>query len=440
MTQISWLALPLVGGLTAFGNAGRGKEMGKAQMPTIRGDIESRIAALKGRAVAALHDHHPEIAAPLLEQALELHRALRRGLNPPDQLTEMASLNLDMLDAGDIEVLLDEADRTAFESDEFDSLCVVPKAHIPLRLAATLYSPPPLNDQVSVEPREPAGPIESATNDLSADVSTDDDHGSNDEISDAAFDAWSATESEFAELEIIDQEPDDAPLFNELDELEPGLPEPEEFDEAPTREDVGAVRTVSKLTREERAFQEALHIGTHYGWDYDGICLLTEVFTLHWWSSAKKAMTRELDAGMTAGELRLALAARRIWVSNPEFHENHGLGRFSHPHPSLPWPTALAIARYYTFEPDPDEISTVLWGLHDGWQCSASLAERFPSFYEFVRMQFGLDSQCLIEEPGWSFVPDADRRPIEDDIESLLPAEWSFGWGCYRTPPAPMLD
>jgi len=69
------------------------------------------------------------------------------------------------------------------------------------------------------------------------------------------------------------------------------------------------VRTGGGLGRWERARQVALDIARPHGWDRAGIELLAEVFDAQWWSAAKRSMERELAAGMTPEELRLALAA-----------------------------------------------------------------------------------------------------------------------------------
>ena len=236
--------------------------------------------------------------------------------------------------------------------------------------------------------------------------------------------------------DVADPQVSDLPF----DDVLTGLPEPEEYDDAPTRDEVAGVRTESRLTREERALQQAIPLGMDYGWHYDDIQLLAEVFRLHWWTSAKKSMVRELEAGMTPEELKLALITRQVWRERQEFHENLGFGRFAYPHQVLPWPTALAVAREYEFEPDPDEVDATLQDLYDQWRWSTSLTERFRSFYDFVRLQFGLQAQTLHGVPGWSFVPDADRRCIEEDTESLHQADLRFGSGCYRTLPSPMHD
>jgi hypothetical protein len=251
---------------------------------------------------------------------------------------------------------------------------------------------------------------------------------------------WDEADDDLSLPPVTEDEADLSLPEAELDDILSALPEPEEYEEAPTPEDLHKVRTVTKLTRKERAFEVAMVVGAHYGWDYDGICLLAEVFTLHWWNSARKAMIRQLDAGMTPDELRIALTARRTWAEHPEFHENRGRGRYSYPHANLPWPTALAVARYFTCVPDDDEIGAMLERLFADWQWASGLADRYPSFYEFVRLQFGLIPQMADLEPGWSFVPHEDARPLEDDSGALPPAEWSHGYGCYRTPPAPMLD
>ena len=225
-----------------------------------------------------------------------------------------------------------------------------------------------------------------------------------------------------------------------LYDIEDSLPEPEDFEVSPRDEELQKVRTFGKVTKAERALDVAMVLGAHYGWDYDGISLLAEVFRKHWWNSARTAMVRQLDAGMTPDELWVALAARRIWDEHPEFHEHRGRGRFSYPQSSLTWPTALGVARHFYNRPDEEEVRGMFVRLFADWQWAHQLADHCPSFHEFVRLHFGLLPQMGDFEPGWSFVPGLDEQSTENDIGSLPPDHSLALDGCYRTRPAPMID
>lgn len=416
-----------------------------------RPNITSRIQALKSRALAALSEHRPEIAVPLLKQALELHQVLKSRVESSAPSIATVPSGFDHLESADLEDLDDDADRTALDLDEFDPMADPPRSanadkrhadHTPHELSSESAKQKAINPPHSSESHETettaSGDASGRRHVFDSEDTTGDELLDRDlpEESDALvddfdgdFDAWQEDE----DPSVLSAEISD-PFLDPADEIEAGLPEPEEFDEAPSWDEISAVRTESTLTRKERALQEAILVGLAHGWDYDGIHLLAEVFRLHWWSSAKSAMARELDAGMTPQDLRLALVARQVWREHSEFHENLGHGQFSYPHRNLPWPTALAIARAYDFVPDPDELSVTLAELYDQWRWSSTLIERFKSFYEFVRLQFGHQPQMLYDVSGWSFVPDLDRRSLEDDPETQPPADLAFNSGCYRTP------
>ena len=83
-----------------------------------------------------------------------------------------------------------------------------------------------------------------------------------------------------------------------------------ELDEEPTPRELDTEVSVGgKVTREDRALQEAILLGHEFGWDNEGIMILAEVFTAYWWSSAKHSMRRELEAGLHPIELQLATSA-----------------------------------------------------------------------------------------------------------------------------------
>ena len=376
---------------------------GTAQMARRHEQITAEIAALKALALEELHNHHPENAIPLLEEALALHSALKgscREAQPPrtGQLDDP-----DFLSADELEVIREGAHRTAFDLDEFDPLSELERER--KEFDVTLAS------DVHIKAGQSPDLIPKL-DDLSYDLDNEEPDGT------------------------VDLELDDQPLVD----LTAGLPEPDEYEEAPTREEIEGIRVDSKITRSERARQEAIQLGTKFGWGSDEIDLLTEVFYLHSWSSSKRAMIRELERGMTSHELRLALTVRKIWRLNPEFHVSVGQGRRSYSHPNLTWPMALTVARHYEFDPDPAEISATFQNLYNQWRYSHAFMRQFTNFCGFVRLQFGMEVHSLDDVPGWSFVPSADARLTDDDMDAWPESNYWFGYGCYRTHPTLIQD
>ncbi|MDZ7753028.1 MAG: hypothetical protein U5S82_15555 [Gammaproteobacteria bacterium] len=184
-------------------------------------------------------------------------------------------------------------------------------------------------------------------------------------------------------------------------------------EEAPTREEVLAeVRTGGRLSRAERARQVAIKVGLRFDWDEEDIELLTEVFTLHWWSAARVAMERELTAGMTPAELWGALQCREIWRSRPAFATDLGyryswLGQMTGTawpiYRNLDWPTALALVRAFGGDIEPAEVATFLDDLYDRWYSENAKTGMADSFYKYLQSHVGRSRGSLRDWPGWSF-------------------------------------
>jgi hypothetical protein len=200
----------------------------------------------------------------------------------------------------------------------------------------------------------------------------------------------------------------------------------DDFDEAPTREELVAVQSEGHLTRLERARQQAVNLGLEFGWDEDGIDVLTEVFNRYWWSQCKESMRRELQAGLRPDELRLALDIREIWSNHAQFAMDFSrlngltlLETTSAVYRNLSWPLALALVRSTDGYPDVDYIERLLCDLFDEWYTHSHLRRRCKSFNLFLFFRLGLASQELQLWPQWTFEPeeflglemDDDHRP-----------------------------
>jgi len=202
--------------------------------------------------------------------------------------------------------------------------------------------------------------------------------------------------------------------------------EPAELDEAPTADEVRMqVRTDGGLSRWERARQVALEVAWPHGWDRAGIELLAEVFDAHWWSAAKRSMERELAAGMTPEELRLALAAREIWRSHLEFATDfRTVSRYSthsgaaDRYRVLSWPQALRLVRAFGGLPEPEEIELFLERLFDEWYSDPDRRSACPSFHRYLHYRLVLGHDIAPEWPEWTFEPDevddADSEDVHD--------------------------
>ena len=260
------------------------------------------------------------------------------------------------------------------------------------------------------------------------------------EVAQAEFEARLAA----ATVEATDRfEGEEDEIPEELEELDDGLEEilglatagadtdePEweefaldadEFEEAPTREELSDVQAGGRLTRRARARQHAIELGRRFGWDEDGIAVLTDVFERWWWSAAKRSMERELSAGLEPRELRLAIEAREVWSDHPEFAMdfsrlmNHERDRYtSMVYRNLSWPLALQLVRTVDGYADADYLDHLLCKHFDIWYTSPRLRRIYQAFATYLYFRFGLAEGQLNGWYDWTFEPDPSLR-LEDD-------------------------
>lgn len=195
----------------------------------------------------------------------------------------------------------------------------------------------------------------------------------------------------------------------------------DDFEEAPTRAELVEVQAEGHLTRRQRARQHAIELGQLFGWDDDGIVLLTEVFDRYWWSAAKASMRRELHAGMQPEELRLALELRELWTSHAEFSTDFSrlnnyslLQSASSVYQSLSWPLALSLVRSQDGYADAECIEHLLCELFDEWYTQGTVRRRLQSFNTYLYFRMGMANQQLDEWHAWTFEPD-DALGFESD-------------------------
>jgi hypothetical protein len=210
-----------------------------------------------------------------------------------------------------------------------------------------------------------------------------------------------------------------------------------DYDEEPVNEEPDQdIQTDGTIGRRQRALQEAIKLGTQYGWDDSDIYILAEVFEKYWWSSAKRSMVRELEAGLLPEELRLALTTRDIWQQYDEFSINLS----GYPYPALSWSLAIKIVRSFHSYPGPEEIEYFLLEAYSEWRSRSSLADRHQSFVDYLisRLSFPNDqfmispSVTLDIDYDWSsddYLPgrfdDLNTPHYQDLVEyGLIPDIW----------------
>ena len=195
----------------------------------------------------------------------------------------------------------------------------------------------------------------------------------------------------------------------------------DEFEETPTREELSDVQAEGRLTRRQRARQQAIELGLRFGWDEEGIAVLTDVFERWWWSAAKRSMERELRAGLEPRELRGAIEVREVWASHPEFAMdfsrlmNHEIDRHtSMVYRNLSWPLALQLVRTVDGYADADYLDHLLCKHFDIWYTSPRLRRIYQAFATYLYFRFGLAEGQLHGWYDWTFEPDPSLR-LEDD-------------------------
>ncbi len=195
----------------------------------------------------------------------------------------------------------------------------------------------------------------------------------------------------------------------------------DEFEEAPTREELSDIQAEGRLTRRQRAQQQAVALGVRFGWDEEGIAVLTDVFERWWWSAAKRSMERELTAGLEPRELRLAIEVREVWSNHPEFAMdfgrlmNHERDRYtSMVYRNLSWPLALQLVRTVDGYADAEYLDHLLCKHFDTWYTSSRLRHVYQAFATYLYFRLGLAEGQLDEWYNWTLEADPSLG-LEDD-------------------------
>ncbi len=192
-----------------------------------------------------------------------------------------------------------------------------------------------------------------------------------------------------------------------LDDYDPDANfDADEFDEALRAPTAPVVQKGGKVARHARAREVAFVLGDRYGWEEHGIDIMAQVFTCYYWSSAQRAMVRELEAGLTPEELRVALVARGVWEQCAQFHVSlFPTTLYERDHPALGWRVAVALAR--ALEPDAgeDDVYEFLAEALDAWRTSPAEMREYPEFHSYLAYSLGLAGDVISAPLSWSFVP-----------------------------------
>ena len=170
--------------------------------------------------------------------------------------------------------------------------------------------------------------------------------------------------------------------------------EADEFQDVPDRGlPLQTVRTTGKVSRHNRARQQAIEVGEEFNWDEAGIQLLAGVFEKYGWNAAKRAVRNQLEHGLTPDELEIAVQIRELWSERTEFSINFGWSSYfanavcgvskDHYH-ALTWGVSIQLIRLTDLLPDIAEIEHLLDELYTTWYNCRYLHDSFPSFYCYL--------------------------------------------------------
>lgn len=225
---------------------------------------------------------------------------------------------------------------------------------------------------------------------IEADCWVDDDDADEDVFAFDPYDFIDSVETEEKEVDWLD-------LAGEADDFAEELTS--EFS------DVDIEGTVS---REDRALQAAMEIGSEHDLTIAEIETVAIIFLENGWSACRVAITRELSNGTSMDEIELAAAIKEIWMKHCEFYS----GQQSN-YKFLSWPIALKLANSFGGYPCPEEVEDLLVRLHQHWRTDNIQRRVFMTFNEYL-----IDYVDRVEE-GFEYCQEwcvAQEQIVLDDI------------------------
>ncbi|MDX1296880.1 MAG: hypothetical protein R3260_01375 [Pseudomonas sp.] len=237
----------------------------------------------------------------------------------------------------------------------------------------------------------------------------------------AALDVGSDTDDEYAdfddgELELLTiVEAESVATLDELELNDEGFRDIEDdyaayafdpdelydqLDEIPEENDLLS----KKLSREDRATQKAAELIGKMNWPISTLPLIQQIFFMSGWGQTRMALEREMEKGMTPGELILATHLKIIWIENDYYwiaFDKNGSSKLSQY--VLSWPSALLVVRSFDSLPQIEELERFIEVLFEYWYEKPTLKKAFRSFNRFLWYRMANLQGCLPANQPFSF-------------------------------------
>lgn len=237
----------------------------------------------------------------------------------------------------------------------------------------------------------------------------------------AALDVGSDTDDEYAdfddgELELLTiVEAESVATLDELELNDEGFRDIEDdyaayafdpdelydqLDEIPEENDLLS----KKLSREDRATQKAAELIGKMNWPISTLPLIQQIFFMSGWGQTRMALEREMEKGMTPGELILATHLKIIWIENDYYwiaFDKNGSSKLSQY--VLSWPSALLVVRSFDSLPQIEELERFIEVLFEYWYDKPTLKKAFRSFNRFLWYRMANLQGCLPANQPFNF-------------------------------------
>lgn len=174
----------------------------------------------------------------------------------------------------------------------------------------------------------------------------------------------------------------------------------DQLDEIPEENDLLS----KKLSREDRATQKAAELIGKMNWPISTLPLIQQIFFMSGWGQTRMALEREMEKGMTPGELILATHLKIIWIENDYYwiaFDKNGSSKLSQY--VLSWPSALLVVRSFDSLPQIEELERFIEVLFEYWYEKPTLKKAFRSFNRFLWYRMANLQGCLPANQPFSF-------------------------------------
>lgn len=190
--------------------------------------------------------------------------------------------------------------------------------------------------------------------------------------------------------------------------------DPDEIYETLDTFESGAELPDGRVSREERALQNAVELIDKAGWSLAVLPLVQQIFVMSGWSATRLALEREIEKGMTPEELILAAHVKAIWAENDYYwiaYDRSGSSSLSQY--ALSWPTALLLVRAFESLPQIEELEQFIESLYEYWYERPHLRRAFRSFNRFIWFRMSNLYGCLPANQPFNF-GSPNEMPVEE--------------------------